>query len=83
MVLDLNGGPTYVRNFVDSPILVNKTVGEFYKQPMYYVLGHFAKFVAADSVRIEAGVINERRDGVDVVAFERPDNLTAVILTNR
>jgi glucosylceramidase len=54
MVLDLGGGPTYINNFVDSPIIVNATGGEFYKQPMFYHLGHFSKFVPMGSVRIDA-----------------------------
>lgn len=35
------GGPNHAENFVDSPIIVNSTADEFYKQPMYYVMGHF------------------------------------------
>ncbi len=41
LALDLKGGPNWVKNFVDSPIIVNKTGDEFYKQPMFYALGHF------------------------------------------
>ena len=41
MALDLNGGPNWVSNFVDSPIIVDAGHGEFYKQPMFYALGHF------------------------------------------
>ncbi|KAH7962696.1 hypothetical protein HPB52_017539 [Rhipicephalus sanguineus] len=41
LALDTGGGPTWVKNFVDSPIIVNATAEEFYKQPMYYALGHF------------------------------------------
>uniref|UniRef100_A0A915HYL0 Glucosylceramidase n=1 Tax=Romanomermis culicivorax TaxID=13658 RepID=A0A915HYL0_ROMCU len=41
MALDLTGGPNWVSNFVDSPIIVNASGGEFYKQPMFYALGHF------------------------------------------
>ena len=26
---------------MDSPIIVNKTADEFYKQPLYYAMGHF------------------------------------------
>lgn len=46
LALDMNGGPNWSKNFVDSPILVNTTQQskEFYKQPMYYALGHFSKF---------------------------------------
>ena len=32
---------SWVGNFVDAPIIVNATGIEFYKQPTYYVLGHF------------------------------------------
>ncbi|CAH1363810.1 unnamed protein product, partial [Tenebrio molitor] len=80
MVLDLGGGPTYINNFVDSPIIVNATGGEFYKQPMFYHLGHFSKFVPMGSVRIDA-----RSDITNVifVAFQRPDDGISVVILNR
>lgn len=46
IALDMTGGPNWVNNFVDSPIIVNSVADEFYKQPMFYVLGHFSKFVS-------------------------------------
>ena len=39
---------------MDSPIIVNITSDEFYKQPMFYALGHFAKFVPEGSTRVDA-----------------------------
>lgn len=39
--LDLQGGPNWAGNFVDAPIIVNKKADEFYKQPMFYIMGHF------------------------------------------
>ncbi|KAJ1364540.1 hypothetical protein KIN20_024663 [Parelaphostrongylus tenuis] len=41
MCLDEKGGPNWAKNFVDSPIIVNATADEFYKQPMFYAMGHF------------------------------------------
>lgn len=41
LCLDLQGGPSWVDNYLDAPIIVNATGDEFYKQPMYYFLGHF------------------------------------------
>lgn len=41
LVLDEQGGPNLVLNYVDSPIILNSTGGEFYKQPMFYGLAHF------------------------------------------
>lgn len=35
------GGPNWVDNNVDSPILVNPSRDEFYKQPMFYHMAHF------------------------------------------
>ncbi len=39
--LDEQGGPNWVRNFVDAPVITNATADEFYKQPMFYALAHF------------------------------------------
>lgn len=80
MVLDTEGGPTYIENFNDSPVIVNATAGEFYKQPMFYGLGHFTRFVIPDSVRVKA---DSSVSGVRSLAFERPDGAIAVILYNR
>ncbi|XP_018563272.1 putative glucosylceramidase 3 [Anoplophora glabripennis] len=80
MVLDEEGGPTYIGNYVDSPILVNATLQEYYKQPMFYVMGHFSKFVVPDSVRLETSV--EHLDNVRAMAFLRPDNLIALVVYN-
>ena len=41
IALDMQGGPNWVKNFVDSPVIVNAKAGEFHKQPMFYVMGHF------------------------------------------
>jgi len=41
LALDEKGGPNWVMNYVDSPVIVNATGAEFYKQPMFYALGHF------------------------------------------
>lgn len=41
IALNMSGGPNWVNNNVDSPIIVNEKAQEFYKQPMYYAMGHF------------------------------------------
>ena len=41
MILDMQGGPNWVGNFVDAPIIVNADADEFYKNPMFYHMGHF------------------------------------------
>ncbi|KAL8184501.1 UNVERIFIED_CONTAM: hypothetical protein K2H54_018609, partial [Gekko kuhli] len=41
LALDMKGGPNWLNNLVDSPVIVDPTKDEFYKQPMFYHLAHF------------------------------------------
>ncbi|XP_018793952.1 PREDICTED: glucosylceramidase-like [Bactrocera latifrons] len=81
IVLDEQGGPNYVKNYVDAAVIVNATNrAEIYKQPIFYGMGHFSKFLPEGSVRIEARMLSV---AVEVVAFKRPDQRIAVVLLNR
>lgn len=65
---------------LDSPIIVNATSDEFYKQPMFYAIGHFSKFVIPGSQRIYSTT-----DGDDIssLAFLRPDGKVALVIENK
>lgn len=39
LAVNVQGGPNWVGNYVDAPIIVSNTSDEFYKQPMYYAIG--------------------------------------------
>lgn len=80
IALDMTGGPNWINNFVDSPIIVNSAADEFYKQPMFYVLGHFSKYVQPNSVRI--GTTMENINGVENIAFSTPDGGVVLIILN-
>lgn len=41
LALDMEGGPNWSKNYVDSPVIVDSSKDIFYKQPMFYHLGHF------------------------------------------
>ncbi|KAG5897982.1 hypothetical protein JTB14_007927 [Gonioctena quinquepunctata] len=82
MALNLEGGPTYIDYVADSPIIVNETSGEFYKQPMFYVMGHFSKFVIPGSIRLGVEQNFDSGDEFQFVAFLRPDDLVAVVVLN-
>ena len=81
LALNPQGGPNWAKNFVDAAIIVNTTANEFYKQPMFYALGHFAKFLPEGSIRI--GVEPQEKNGVSAVAFQTPDSAVVIILYNR
>lgn len=83
MVLDLDGGPTYINNNLDAPIIVNASSGEFYKQSMFYVMGHFSKFIIPESQRLGILTNFEENNDLSIVAFLRPDNLIALVLHNK
>ncbi|XP_075148366.1 lysosomal acid glucosylceramidase-like [Haematobia irritans] len=82
LILNENGGPNYVNNTVDAPIVVNtKNYQEFYKQPIYYGIGHFSKFIKPDSKRVQA-MVTSPQNSVDAVAFHRPDDTMVLIIFN-
>ncbi|KAK5649056.1 hypothetical protein RI129_003948 [Pyrocoelia pectoralis] len=80
LAVDLTGGPTYIDNNVDAPIIVNSTAGEFYKQPMYYALAHFSKLLPEGSQRIS---FTQTSSDILVTAFMRIDDTIVVTILNR
>ncbi|CAH0402650.1 unnamed protein product [Chilo suppressalis] len=83
LCLNAQGGPNWVENFVDSPIIVFPENKEFVKQPMFYALGHFSKFLPRGSQRIKVNQRTPPRSSpVDNVAFLTTRNTVVVILYN-
>jgi glucosylceramidase len=82
IALSLDGGPNWAKNNVDSPIIVNTTSGEFYKQPMFYALGHFSKFLPPKSFRIGLKS-NTNSSKLEMTAFKNVDGYKTVILMNK
>ncbi|CAI4221825.1 unnamed protein product [Auanema sp. JU1783] len=81
LCLDLQGGPNWVGNFVDAPILIDKDKVEFYKQPMYYILAHFSRYVPVGSKRTEDTVSKVHND-IEHVSFLSPEGKQILVLHN-
>jgi len=82
IALDAEGGPNWAKNNVDSPIIVNATSGEFYKQPMFYALAHFSKFLPPKSYRIGVTTkVNSRN--VEMTTFTNADGYKTAIIMNK
>ncbi|MCI4374640.1 hypothetical protein PGIGA_G00008390 [Pangasianodon gigas] len=81
LVLDMNGGPNWAKNFVDSPIIVDQSKDVFYKQPTFYSMAHFSKFLWEGSQRI--GVSLSEHTSLECSAFIRPDGSVVLIVLNR
>jgi len=75
------GHPNRDGMMAEAPILINSTVKEYYKNPQFYALGHYSKFISPDSVRVSITSSKTQND-FNCVAFERPDNSTVVVVYN-
>ena len=82
LALDIDGGPSWVKNYCDSPIIVDKSAGEFYKQPSFYILGHFSKFIPPGSKVVSHTLVQGGAKEVPVVAAVTPENNTVVVVMN-
>lgn len=60
LALDMLGGPTWAGNRLDAAILVDETRGVYYKNPMYYALGHVSRFIRAGSRVLDSHVRTTR-----------------------
>ncbi|KAF8375818.1 hypothetical protein PRIPAC_82247 [Pristionchus pacificus] len=80
IALDPQGGPNWVDNFVDSPIIVDKEKGEFYKQPMFYALGQFSRFIRPGAIVIGHSILSQSE--IMAVAVKNIDKTIAVVLLN-
>ncbi|XP_054252903.1 lysosomal acid glucosylceramidase-like [Indicator indicator] len=84
LALDLEGGPNWSKNYVDSPVIVDSSKNLFYKQPMFYHLGHFSKFIPEGSQRVGLAVSKRcHRCDLEHSAFLRPDGAIVLVVLNR
>ncbi|CAG2115983.1 unnamed protein product, partial [Medioppia subpectinata] len=82
MVLDTQGGPNWTNNFVDAPLIINPQLKEYYRQPSYYAMAHFSKFLAPGSVRVDTPIVTQSNNKALVGGFRRSDGSTVVIAVN-
>ncbi|XP_065074238.1 lysosomal acid glucosylceramidase [Ochlerotatus camptorhynchus] len=81
LLLNEIGGPNYANNYVETAVVVNGTTGdELYKQPIFYGLGHYSRFITEGSIRFE---VTSDDSGMLVVGFTRPDNRTVLVFYNK
>uniref|UniRef100_K3WLY0 Glycosyl hydrolase family 30 TIM-barrel domain-containing protein n=1 Tax=Globisporangium ultimum (strain ATCC 200006 / CBS 805.95 / DAOM BR144) TaxID=431595 RepID=K3WLY0_GLOUD len=81
-----------VQNEPGKPIIqpsvwqsLRMTVGgkEFYKQPMYYIMGHFSKFLPAGSIRFDFPKAKDKWSDIDRTAFITPEKRIVLFFFNR
>ena len=82
MALDTQGGPNWVRNFVDAPLIVDADKHEYYRQPSFYAMAHFSKFLPPGSIRIDSPIVNKHNNNCLVGAFKTPNDSIVLIVVN-
>ena len=80
VVLSNKGGPNPYDNFNSASVLVDPVERTVLYTPLYYLLGHFSKYLRPGSVRLELG--GELPEGVHATAARNPDGRIAVVVFN-
>ncbi|CAG2172452.1 unnamed protein product, partial [Oppiella nova] len=81
LALDIFGHPNKDFKMADAPLLIDAKNKEYFKNPNFYAIGHFSKFIAPDSVRVEL-TASQTPGNFKSIAFERPDNSVVIELVN-
>lgn len=79
LLLDAAGGPNHVGNFCEAPLMLDGR-GGFLRQPSYYAIGHFSRYLTPGSVQLAHSVWDSR---MEATVFRRPDGSRAAVLLNR
>ena len=69
-------------NQCGTAILIDVLKGEAYKQPAYYMITHFSKYLPQNSVRIEHKLSANMKD-LFVLSMKRPDNMSVIVVLNQ
>jgi glucosylceramidase len=67
-----------VNNLCSSPIIVNIFQENILKNPSYFYIGHFSKYIKPGAVQL-ASTVNQ---GLFTVAFENPNGSKIVVIQN-
>ena len=83
MVLDMNAGPSWADTRADAPIIMDPDHRQYYRQPHFYAMAHFSKFLSPGSVRIYSSILSlTNHTNTTAGAFRTPHNSTVVIVVN-
>lgn len=84
LALDPIGGPTVKPEFnSDAPIIVDHRRGAYYRNPMFYAIGHLSRYVRPGSVRTKIDFFSSAHMFASQhIAFITPENYVVVFVMN-
>ncbi len=77
LLLDEKGGPNYVGNYCEAPIMYNKEEDKLVYNPSYYIISHFSSFISKGDVRVKTIVYDE---SILATSCKKLDNNTYIII---
>lgn len=80
LVLDEIGGPNYVGNYCEAPVIVDRNKDEIIYNLSYYYIGHFSKYIQPGAKRVLCR--NEALQDVYTVAYKNPDGTVVLVIQN-
>lgn len=80
LVLDEKGGPNYVGNYCQAPLMFDTKAKQLNTQGSYYALWHFSHFITPGSKRI---LSSSCTSDIEKTAFLRSDNKIVLVMQNR
>ena len=80
MVLDREGGPNHASNWCVAPVIADTLTDSLYYTPLYYVMGHFSRFINSGAVKIG---VSSNADNLMITAVQNPDGELVVVVLNQ
>lgn len=80
LILDEKGGPNYVDNFCDAPVIYKTGAMNAEYNLSFHYIGMISRYIKQGAIRVETSVYEQ---DIDNVAFKNPDGTTCLIILNR
>lgn len=80
LVLDERGGPNYVGNFCEAPIIIDRNTDSVVYNWSYYVIGHFSRYINPGAKRILCRT--EAYEGIYATAYKNPNGEIVAVVQN-
>lgn len=80
LILNEQGGPNYVGNYCEAPVMVDRNTNEVTYNVSYYYIGHFSRYIEPGALRLQC--LNDVEHGLYSVAYRNPDGAIIVVAQN-
>ncbi|MFA6801572.1 MAG: glycoside hydrolase family 30 protein [Acholeplasmataceae bacterium] len=78
LFLDETGGPNHVNNLCSSPIVFKIFQEEVIKNPSYYYIGHFSKYIRPGAIQLKS----YGDESISYVVFKNIDQSIVIVMMN-